>query len=111
MLGIVKAVHIDFVLRSNHPNANMPKGYWFITEISTPDSVFVWRKTTADRWIRLTPRIAPWEAQSIESDNLINILNRTICASGDEKKRLDGMLKDYMGKNGFDDTPYIYWNR
>ena len=110
MIDVAKAMHIDFVLRSDHPNANMPKGQWFITEIQTYERVSVWRKTSRNDWIRVAKQDhRPYEEEYIKSGLLIKWGNGIVCAAGATKERLDGILKDYMEKNGFNKKPYIYW--
>jgi hypothetical protein len=107
-----KATHIDFILRSSYPNAAMPKGYWFITEIYIPTkkwNSYVWRKRSDGAWVRLAPSEIPYEFQSIESGNLTKYRDGTVFAAGSLKKRLDKMLRDYMEEHGFNRPQHIYW--
>ncbi len=102
--------HFDFVWRSRHPDSNMPKGYWFITQISIPISVAIWRKRSDDAWVRLAPGEIPFESQIVESGNLVKHKDGTVYATGQVKERLDEALRNYMEENGFNKHPYIYWN-
>jgi hypothetical protein len=102
--------HIDFVWRSRHPDSNMPKGYWFITQISIPISVAIWRKRSDDAWVRLSPDEIPFESQIVESGNLVKHKDGTVYAAGQVKERLDETLRIYMEKKDLNKHPYVYWN-
>jgi len=105
-----RAQLIDFVWRSKHPDANDPKGYWFITEISIPISVSVYRKTSSNQWIRLSTTSKVWEEEAIKLGNLSIAQNGTVWVNGDLYKRLDEALEKYMVENNYNRYPYIYWN-